>query len=65
MDVLAAVERLAIFPNSGRIVPEANDPALRETILGDYRIVYRVKRELVEVLTVYHGARLLDPRSLR
>ena len=64
MDVLQAVERLEDFPASGRMVPEANDPAVREIILGNYRIVYRVEQELVETLTVYHGARLLDPDRL-
>ena len=64
MDVLAAVERLAIFPLSGRTVPEINDPAIREILLGSYRIVYRVRGDLVEILTVYHGARLLDPQRL-
>ena len=65
MDILAATERLADFPNSGRIAPEANDPTLREVILGSYRVVYRVKQQAVEILTVYHGARLLDPSRLR
>jgi len=64
MDVLAAVERLADFPNSGRVVPELKDPAIREILFGSYRIVYRVKGDLVELLTVYHGARLLDPSKL-
>lgn len=64
MDVLAAVERLAAFPSSGRIVPELNDPAIREILFGNYRIVYRTKGDLVELLTVYHGARLLDPSRL-
>jgi plasmid stabilization system protein ParE len=64
MDVLAAVERLADFPNSGRVVPELKDPAIREILFGSYRIVYRVKGDLVELLTVYHGARLLDPSRL-
>ena len=64
LDVLEAVERLAPFPQSGRIVPEVNDPTIREILLGSYRIVYRVKGERVDVLTVYHGARLLDPDSL-
>ncbi|MBM2817397.1 MAG: hypothetical protein HW421_4159, partial [Ignavibacteria bacterium] len=27
---------------------------------GNYRIIYRIKDELVEILTVYHSARLLD-----
>ena len=65
MDVLTAVERVASFPHSGRVVPETRDPSLRETILGNYRIIYRVRRELVEVLTVYHGARLLDPSRIQ
>jgi plasmid stabilization system protein ParE len=65
MDVLAAVERVASFPDSGRVVPETRDPSLRETILGNYRIIYRVRQGLVEVLTVYHGARLLDPSRIQ
>jgi len=64
MDVLTAAEGLRRFPRAGRIVPEVADPDVRETILGNYRIVYRIKRELVEILTVYHGARLLDPYKL-
>ena len=64
MDVLKAAERLATFPKSGRMVPETNDPVIREIILGSYRIVYRVARELVEILAVHHGARLLDPDRL-
>jgi len=64
MDVLAAAGRLANFPNSGRVVPEIKDPGVREILLGSYRIVYRVKGDLVELLTVYHGARLLDPSRL-
>ena len=65
MDVLAAVERLAVFPQSGRIVPELNAPEIKEILFGTYRIVYRVKGDLVEILTVCHGARLLDPSKLK
>jgi len=64
MDVLAAVERLAVLPNSGRIVPELSDPSVREILFGNYRIVHRVRGELVEIVTVYHAARLLDPSTL-
>jgi len=63
IDVLAAVERLVAFPSSGRIVPELNDPRVREILLGNYRIVYRLTGMVVEILTVYHGARLLDPST--
>lgn len=64
VDIFAAVERAALFPNSGRIVPEANTPDIREILLGNYRIIYRVRREVIEVLTVYHSARVLDTSRL-
>lgn len=55
---MAAVDRLSLFPHSGRIVPEVADPMIREVIQGSYRIVYRLIREEVHILTVHHAARL-------
>lgn len=56
--LVAAVERLAVFPWSGRRVPELRDRTdLREVIQGAYRIVYRVTRDAVVVLTVFEGHR--------
>lgn len=60
LNVLEAVKRLVQFPASGRIVPEKNDRTLREIILGNYRIVYRVREDIVEILTVHHSSRLLS-----
>lgn len=65
MDVPAAAEWLADSPQSGRMVPETQDSSLREILLGSYRIIYRVRAELVEVLTVCHGAKLIDPSRLQ
>ena len=65
IDILQAISHLIDFPRSGRIVPELNDPIIREIILGNYRIVYRLRDEIVEILTVYHGARLIDPSRLQ
>lgn len=58
--LIAAVERLPAFPQSGRIVPEVSDPAVREVIQGSYRIVYRLIHGEIHILTVHHAARLLD-----
>ena len=58
--VIKAIERLIVFPESGRIVPEYNLRNIREIIYQNYRIVYRVKSETVEIVTIVHGARLLD-----
>ncbi|MGB4069060.1 MAG: type II toxin-antitoxin system RelE/ParE family toxin [Nitrospira sp.] len=57
--LIAAVERLPTFPQSGRVVPEANNPAIREVIQGSYRIVYRLIHDEIHILTVHHAARLL------
>jgi plasmid stabilization system protein ParE len=58
--VVAAVERLARFPQSGRVVPEIGDPALREVIHGPYRVVYRLVDDQVHIVTVHHSARLFN-----
>ena len=57
--IVSAVSRLERNPLSGRVVPEVGDASLREIIHGNYRIVYRVRHDVVEVATVLHGARLL------
>ena len=57
--LVEAVERLELFPRSGRIVPELADPQLREIIESPYRVVYRFFDERVEVLTVFRASRLL------
>ena len=56
--IVDAVEHLGRFPESGRIVPEFGDPKLREVLWRNYRIVYRSSPTVVEIVTVFHGARL-------
>ncbi|NTW82069.1 MAG: type II toxin-antitoxin system RelE/ParE family toxin [Chlorobiaceae bacterium] len=63
IDVLSVVDRLSEFPMSGRVVPELYDPSVREVLFGNYRIVYRLNGDQVEILSIYHSARLLDPGS--
>jgi toxin ParE1/3/4 len=60
--LLATAEQIAAFPKSGRVVPEWNDPAIREVIRPPYRVVYRIMSEdTVHVLTVHHSARQFPP----
>lgn len=65
INVFEAVDRLELFPESGRVVPELNRKEIREVIIGNYRIIYRVRNELVEILTVYHSSRLLDVGKIK
>jgi plasmid stabilization system protein ParE len=61
--IVAAVERLRMFPDSGRMVPERPSPELREVIAGNFRIVYRRTSAAVEVATVFRGSRELPAIS--
>ena len=62
--VFEAIEHLIKFLQSGRVVPEINNTAVRELILGSYRIVYRYKKDLVELLTIHHSSRPLNSTRL-
>jgi addiction module RelE/StbE family toxin len=56
--LVAAPSRLLQFPESGRMVPEFSRPNLRELILRPYRLVYRFQGDIIEVVTVFHAARM-------
>ena len=62
--VFTAVTRLEAFPRSGRVVPEIGQEDIREIIFGSYRIVYVISEDEVNILTVFHAARLLRPSDL-
>lgn len=53
------VERLADFPESGRIVPEFNISNLREIVHTPFRIVYRMEASRLRVVRVWRSERLL------
>lgn len=61
--ILRRTRRLKLFPYSGGVVQEYGRDDLREIIFGNYRIIYRVKPRVIEVVAVIHGARQLptDP----
>jgi plasmid stabilization system protein ParE len=51
-----AVGQLAQFPDSGRIVPEQTRSEIRELVRPPYRIVYRRRPDLVEILFVFRSS---------
>ena len=62
--ILAAVERLKAFPDSGRMVPERQSTEVREVIAGRFRIVYRREAHVVEIVTVFRGSREFPDQAL-
>jgi len=63
--IVAAVERLQDHPRSGRVVPELGDESIREVIHGNYRIVYRMRHDVGEIATVFHGLACSDSTDSR
>ena len=52
---------LESMPFAGRIVPEFNEPKIRELIYREYRLVYRVEEnQNITILTVIQGNKLLE-----
>ena len=55
--LFAAVERLSEYPLSGRMVPELNEQTVREVVDAPYRIVYRVRADVLAIIAAAHSAR--------
>jgi len=59
--IIERVEQLAVFPDSGRVVPEFETPWLRELEHPPFRIVYRRDESVVRIVRVWRSERLMDP----
>jgi plasmid stabilization system protein ParE len=61
--LIATAESAAATPLAGRVVPELRRDEVREVFRRAYRIVYRVREQTIEILTVFEGHRRF-PRGL-
>jgi len=52
------LRRLERFPRSGRVLPEFPELPYREVVVAPYRFFYRVKRNTVWVIAMWHSAQL-------
>ena len=57
--IVSATERLRRHPKLGRVVPEYEDETIRELIVGNHRVVYRLRRQRVGIVAIVHGSREL------
>jgi len=57
------VENLILFPKMGRVVPELDEPNIRELILRNYRIIYRILGEKIQIVRLFHGSRIMDYKT--
>ncbi len=62
--VFAKVEQLKDAPEIGRVVPEIDRIEFRELLYGNYRIIYKIEKNQVSVLTVRHGMQILPVNEI-
>lgn len=58
-EIFKKVENLSTFPFMGRTVPDQSNEKIREILHKNYRIIYEIKDDFVEVLIIIHGSRIL------
>ena len=64
-ELMDQTDRLAKFPNSGRLVPEDEEQLRYEVIFESYRIIYQIENDAVYILSVFEGSRLIRPDDLK
>ncbi|RMH62607.1 MAG: type II toxin-antitoxin system RelE/ParE family toxin, partial [Calditrichaeota bacterium] len=52
-------EKVKDYPYKGRIVPEFSINEIREVFEKTYRIVYKISKDQLEILSVFEGHQLL------
>lgn len=52
--VFETTRSLSRFTERGRLVPDLNDPEVREVYVGRYRVLYEVHPEAVWIMRVLH-----------
>ena len=57
--VFYKVESLKSAPEIGRVVPEIRNNQFRELLYGNYRIIYRLEKKQISILTIRHGMQIL------
>jgi len=64
IQALDAASSLDIFGERGRVVPEFDQPNVRQLLVQRYRLIYEVAPTQVRILAFIHGARDLTRRQL-
>ena len=63
--IFNSVEILSDNPESGRVVSEINKKEIRELVLGNYRLIYKVKPNEILVLVVKSYRQLLKNDEIK
>jgi plasmid stabilization system protein ParE len=56
--VLDISRSVSEFSERGRIVPELDNPNIREIFVKEYRLIYHIKESQIDILGLIHGKRI-------
>ena len=58
-DLITRAEKVAAFPEIGRMVPEFRNSNLREVVCRSYRVIYRIRHDeqRIDIVRFWHAAR--------
>lgn len=62
--VFRRLEVLSTHPLLGSFIAEDDRQIYREVLYGNYRVIYRYSDDVVHIVAVHHGARLLGNTDL-
>lgn len=57
------IELLRELPEQGRVVPEWHESSVREVFHEPYRVLYEVRGDHIEILTLSHFRQELPPQT--
>jgi len=55
-DLTQYSKKLNQYPQLGRIVHEVNNKNIRELLHGHFRIIYKIKKDRIDILALIHTA---------
>lgn len=62
--LISVAETIIDYREKGRIVPEFSIEKIREVLHKNYRIVYLIKKNSIDILTIFEGHQLLKKEEI-
>ena len=56
--VARTTDRLASYPRLERVAPELGIENIREIIVGSYRVIYRIRQDEVQLVTLHDTTKI-------
>ncbi len=55
--IRSEVKNLYLFPKKGRVIPELNKENIRELLIQNYRVMYKIEEDKIIISAVRHSSR--------